>query len=75
MRLMQHHGFDWEGIQTALERNKDEGKVVAGGSTISQQLVKNLFLYNKSLLQRARSCGNIDDGTHVVKAAYFRGLS
>ena len=46
-KFMQHHGFDWEGIQTALERNKDEGKVVAGGSTISQQLAKNLFLYNK----------------------------
>ena len=46
-KFMQHHGFDWEGIQTALERNKDEGKVVAGGSTISQQLSKNLFLYNK----------------------------
>ena len=24
-KFMQHHGFDWEGIQTALERNKDEG--------------------------------------------------
>lgn len=46
-KFMQHHGFDWDGIQTALNRNKDEGKVVAGGSTISQQLAKNLFLFNK----------------------------
>ena len=38
--------FDWAGMQFALERNKDKGKVVAG-STISQQLAKNLFLYNK----------------------------
>ena len=45
--FMQHHGFDWDGIQAALERNNDTGKVVAGGSTISQQLAKNLFLYNK----------------------------
>ena len=46
-KFMQHHGFDWEGMQYALERNQDKGKVVAGGSTISQQLAKNLFLYNK----------------------------
>lgn len=46
-KFSQHHGFDWSGIQHALERNKDQGKVVAGGSTISQQLAKNLFLYNK----------------------------
>ncbi|MBJ7435732.1 MAG: monofunctional biosynthetic peptidoglycan transglycosylase [Acinetobacter sp.] len=46
-KFMQHHGFDWDGIQAALERNTDTGKVVAGGSTISQQLAKNLFLYNK----------------------------
>ncbi len=46
-KFMQHHVFDWDGIQAALERNNDTGKVVAGGSTISQQLAKNLFLYNK----------------------------
>ena len=46
-KFMHHHGFDWEGMQYALERNQDKGKVVAGGSTISQQLAKNLFLYNK----------------------------
>lgn len=46
-KFMQHHGFDWDGILFALERNQDKGKVVAGGSTISQQLAKNLFLFNK----------------------------
>ncbi|NHC04438.1 monofunctional biosynthetic peptidoglycan transglycosylase [Acinetobacter sp. 187] len=46
-KFLQHKGFDWEGMQHALERNKDKGKVVAGGSTISQQLAKNLFLFNK----------------------------
>ena len=46
-KFMQHHGFDWDGMRFALERNKDKGKVVAGGSTISQQLAKNLFLFNK----------------------------
>ena len=40
----QHEGFDWDGIQKALEKNQRRGKIVAGGSTISQQLAKNLFL-------------------------------
>lgn len=43
-RFVDHEGFDWEGIQKALEKNQKRGKVVAGGSTISQQLAKNLFL-------------------------------
>src|SRR6185503_18618405 len=43
-RFIDHEGFDWEGIQRALERNQKKGKVVAGGSTITQQLAKNLFL-------------------------------
>ena len=40
----QHDGFDWDGIQRAMEKNQRRGKIVAGGSTISQQLAKNLFL-------------------------------
>jgi monofunctional biosynthetic peptidoglycan transglycosylase len=43
-KFADHEGFDWEGIQRALERNKRGGRVVAGGSTITQQLAKNLFL-------------------------------
>jgi monofunctional biosynthetic peptidoglycan transglycosylase len=43
-KFLDHEGFDWEGIQKAYERNRQKGKVVAGGSTISQQLAKNLFL-------------------------------
>jgi len=42
--FMEHDGFDWKGIRNAYERNLREGEVVAGGSTISQQLAKNLFL-------------------------------
>jgi monofunctional biosynthetic peptidoglycan transglycosylase len=42
--FMDHDGFDWKGIQMAYERNLREGEIVAGGSTISQQLAKNLFL-------------------------------
>ncbi len=39
-----HEGFDWEAIQKAIEKNERRGRVVAGASTISQQLAKNLFL-------------------------------
>jgi monofunctional glycosyltransferase len=42
--FVHHEGFDWDGIQKAIEKNQKKGKVVAGGSTISQQLAKNLFL-------------------------------
>ncbi len=43
-RFLNHEGFDWEGIQKAWEKNLKKGRIVAGGSTISQQLAKNLFL-------------------------------
>jgi monofunctional biosynthetic peptidoglycan transglycosylase len=43
-KFVDHEGFDWEGMQKAMEKNQKKGKVVAGGSTISQQLAKNLFL-------------------------------
>jgi monofunctional biosynthetic peptidoglycan transglycosylase len=42
--FMEHEGFDWDAIQRAYEKNLRQGKIVAGGSTISQQLAKNLFL-------------------------------
>jgi len=45
--FVDHVGFDWEGIQKAYEKNLRKGKIVAGGSTISQQLAKNLFLSTK----------------------------
>ena len=42
--FLEHEGFDWEAIQKAMEKNERRGRVVAGASTISQQLAKNLFL-------------------------------
>jgi monofunctional biosynthetic peptidoglycan transglycosylase len=42
--FVEHEGFDWDGIQLAIEKNQRRGKIVAGGSTITQQLAKNLFL-------------------------------
>lgn len=43
-RFAEHDGFDWNGISTAIKKNEHQGKIRAGGSTISQQLAKNLFL-------------------------------
>jgi len=53
-KFVDHEGFDWEGIQLALEKNQKKGRVVAGGSTITQQLAKNLFLSpSRSYLRKA----------------------
>ncbi|MDO8596743.1 MAG: monofunctional biosynthetic peptidoglycan transglycosylase, partial [Sulfuricaulis sp.] len=43
-KFLDHDGFDWDSIAKAYEKNLKMGKIVAGGSTISQQLAKNLFL-------------------------------
>ncbi|SFW11002.1 monofunctional biosynthetic peptidoglycan transglycosylase [Nitrosovibrio sp. Nv17] len=43
-RFMMHEGFDYDAMRRAHERNLKAGRLVAGGSTISQQLAKNLFL-------------------------------
>lgn len=53
-KFLDHEGFDWEGLQTAWEKNIKKGRIVAGGSTITQQLAKNLFLSgSKNPLRKA----------------------
>jgi monofunctional biosynthetic peptidoglycan transglycosylase len=43
-RFWQHEGVDWEAAREALEKNFEKGRIKAGGSTITQQLAKNLYL-------------------------------
>lgn len=43
-KFWHHEGFDFEAIEKAVEKNIRAGKFKAGGSTISQQLAKNLYL-------------------------------
>ena len=43
----QHNGFDFKGIKDAQKKNEASGKSSAGGSTITQQLAKNLFLTSR----------------------------
>jgi monofunctional biosynthetic peptidoglycan transglycosylase len=42
-RFYQHHGFDWHAMEIAAEEDEKGGHRLRGGSTITQQLVKNLF--------------------------------
>lgn len=53
-RFFQHHGIDWLELQKAIEDNWKRGWLWRGGSTITQQLVKNLFLTtHQSVLRKA----------------------
>ena len=51
-KFWQHAGFDWEQMQDAWETNVEEGKYHRGGSTITMQLAKNLFLWRRKSLPR-----------------------
>lgn len=54
-RFSEHEGIDWDAMEKAYEKNLKKGKVVAGGSTITQQLAKNLFLSGeRSYLRKAQ---------------------
>jgi monofunctional biosynthetic peptidoglycan transglycosylase len=43
-RFFDHAGIDWHEIGESFETNWEEGRIVRGGSTITQQLAKNLYL-------------------------------
>ena len=51
-RFFEHFGLDFLGLSRALSENVRANGVVQGGSTITQQLAKNLFLTNERTLQR-----------------------
>ncbi len=42
--FFQHKGIDWKAIKTSITTNKRKGRIVRGGSTITMQLAKNLYL-------------------------------
>jgi monofunctional glycosyltransferase len=50
-----HSGFDWYELRNSMEQNIAKGKYARGGSTITQQLAKNVYLSSeKSLLRKLR---------------------
>src|ERR1700691_5361401 len=51
-RFYDHYGIDIQGVFRAFVTNTEAGGVVQGGSTITQQLAKNLFLSNERTYQR-----------------------
>ena len=51
-RFRTHHGFDWIEMQKVLEKDMQRHKLGRGGSTITQQLVKNLFLSTERSIVR-----------------------
>lgn len=54
-RFLSHEGVDWEAMEKAYEQNLKRGRVAHGGSTISQQVAKNLFLSaHRTYLRKAQ---------------------
>lgn len=54
-RFLEHEGVDWVAMEKAYEIDRKRGRPVHGGSTISQQLAKNLFLSaRRSYLRKAQ---------------------
>ena len=51
VRFYQHHGFDWHAMQIAAEYDMEGGRI-RGGSTLTQQLVKNLFFGTRRSILR-----------------------
>jgi monofunctional glycosyltransferase len=53
--FFEHEGFDWEGIKYAAVKDLEAGMFKKGGSTITQQLAKNLYLStDKTVLRKAK---------------------
>jgi monofunctional glycosyltransferase len=53
-RFYQHHGIDWKEVQKVVDADLEEGQLSRGASTITQQLLKNLFLTtHRSILRKA----------------------
>ncbi len=51
----QHNGFDWDQVIDAFKTNLEKGRFARGGSTITQQVIKNVYLSNeKTLLRKAK---------------------
>lgn len=54
-RFYEHDGVDWDAIEKAVDANLDRGSLAIGGSTITQQVAKNLYLSpSRSFVRKLR---------------------
>lgn len=54
-RFFQHEGLDWDALEKSWELNQKKGRAMRGGSTITMQLAKNLYLNSqKSYFRKAK---------------------
>lgn len=66
-RFYQHHGFDWNEIQIAAEDDLEGDRRTRGASTITQQLVKNLFFgTGRSILRKGAEATLVPVAEFVV---------
>lgn len=53
-RFYEHHGIDWKEVEQVIDQDVEERRLGRGGSTITQQLIKNLFLTtHRSFIRKA----------------------
>lgn len=78
--FFSHNGFDYKAIQKAIKKNDTKGKVVRGGSTISQQTAKNIFLWQgRSWIRKGLEAGytfiiEIFWGKDVILERYLNSI-
>jgi penicillin-binding protein 1A len=72
-RFWQHSGVDFEGVVRAAIKNIESGKTVEGGSTLTMQLVRNLYISNERTFKRklheaklAEELENVHDKTWIL---------
>lgn len=81
-KFPEHWGFDVAAIEKALDHNERHENRVRGASTLSQQTVKNLFLWDGRSWVRKRAGGRADAGgrdgveqkTHFDRLPEYRGV-
>ena len=53
-KFCSHHGIDWDALRDVIDDAEEDGEVTRGGSTITQQVAKNLFLWqSRSVVRKA----------------------
>lgn len=66
-RFYKHHGFDWDAIEKAAHEDMEDGGRLRGGSTLTQQLVKNLYFgTHGSIVRKVAEAGLVPVAEFVL---------